>query len=196
MNQIQRIQENPLKKWPILFNWSANFRVLALTMICLASTPAFSTIAQMLPTPQGPVVLTITGKIKAYNKLTDTDQKVAEFDIAMLEDIGLHETSTRTPWTEGITKFSGVRLDVLLRYVGADTNKLQAFAYDGYHSTLQDLDFEKYPVIVATRRDNKPMSVRNLGPLWIIFPFDDYPELISEKNNANCVWQLRALEVL
>jgi hypothetical protein len=38
--------------------------------------------------------------------------------------------------------------------------------------------------------------VRDQGPLWIMFPFDDKPELKSELIYSQSVWQLRKMTFL
>lgn len=41
-------------------------------------------------------------------------------------------------------------------------------------------DFEKLNVILAYRRDGKAMPVRDKGPLWIMYPFDDNPAIKTD----------------
>ena len=146
--------------------------------------------AQELDVPSGEILLKISGKITNTN--SDTG---AEFDLDMLERLGVTSITTNTPWTDHPTVFEGVRLDVLLNYVGAESNSFRATAFDNYWFDVADIDFANYPIIVAYKRDGKYMTARNLGPLWIMFPFDDHPELLTEANKAACVWQLNALIV-
>ena len=49
--------------------------------------------------------------------------------------------------------------------------------------------------VLATRLDDKPMPVREKGPLFIIYPFDESEELRSERYYSRSAWQLRTLEV-
>ncbi len=39
------------------------------------------------------------------------------------------------------------------------------------------------------------MSVREKGPLVIIYPFDDKPELRDAVHYSRAIWQLRSLEL-
>jgi hypothetical protein len=50
--------------------------------------------------------------------------------------------------------------------------------------------------ILAYRMNGAELSVRDKGPLWIMFPFDDKPELKSELIYSQSVWQLRKMTFL
>lgn len=143
-----------------------------------------------LATPQNEVLLTISGNIEHTNS-----DRGAEFDLEMLESLEATTITTETPWTEAETSFTGVRLSVLLKIVGARSSSFRAIAFDDYWYDVVDVDFDEYPVIVAYKRDSDYMSTRNLGPLWIMFPFDDYRTLLTETNKASCVWHLTSLIV-
>ena len=38
------------------------------------------------------------------------------------------------------------------------------------------------------------MSVRDKGPLWVMYPFSDAPALKTETNYSRCIWQLNRLQ--
>jgi hypothetical protein len=52
-----------------------------------------------------------------------------------------------------------------------------------------------YDVILAVLRDGEVMSVRDKGPIWVIYPMDDYPELQDDVFNGRLVWQLKSISV-
>lgn len=147
--------------------------------------------AAELPAPTGNVLLQVTGNIEHTN-----DGDTANLDLAMLEALPQFSFTTHTPWTDGPMKFTGVRIHDLLNYIGAGSTDFRASASDKYWDELRDMDFENIPAIVAYMRDDKYMRLRDLGPLWIMFPFDEYPELDNEKFKRACVWQLIGIEVL
>jgi hypothetical protein len=39
------------------------------------------------------------------------------------------------------------------------------------------------------------LRVRTKGPLWVIYPWNDYSELQSESYYSRSIWQLRSLNV-
>lgn len=166
---------------------SAIAKIATLTIVVLLSGKA---LAEKLPTPQGPVVLTISGKINNHNN-GDT----AEFDIAMLEQLGTTTFTTNTPWIDEPAEFTGVRINALLAYVGAEGSDFRATALDKYWFDLKNTDFDAIPVIIAYKKNGKLLRVRDLGPLWIMFPFDDFPKSHNETNINACVWQLLKIDV-
>lgn len=161
-------------------------RYLLLILLLLAG----SALADELSIPKGEILLTISGNIAFTNS-----ENGAEFDREMLEQLGTTTITTDSPWTDAATKFTGVNINVLLKAVGAQSSAIRAIAADDYWYDIEEIDFEKYPVVLAYKRDDQYMSARNLGPLWIMFPFDDFPELLTEVNKASCVWQLTELVV-
>ena len=52
-----------------------------------------------------------------------------------------------------------------------------------------------YDVILAVLRDGEPMSVRDKGPIWVIYPMDDHAELRDDSFNGRLVWQLKNIAV-
>jgi hypothetical protein len=119
----------------------------------------------------------------------------ARFDREALQSLPQHEIRTSTPWTDGISAFEGPLLCGLLDLVGAEGTVLNARALNDYAIEIPIEDCERYPVILALERDGKPLSRRDMGPVWIVYPRDDYPELQLETINARWVWQLIELEV-
>lgn len=165
---------------------------LALSAARLLLVISFSSgaFAGSLPGPQGAVVLTVTGKI------TDTTGRgVAEFDMATLEALPGRVTEAETPWAKGKTKFEGPLGSALLDRVGAIGTSLHVVALNDYAVDVPVEDFRKWPVILATRKDGQPMSVRDKGPIFVIYPFDLDRALYNEKIFSQSVWQVKSIEV-
>ena len=135
-------------------------------------------------------VLTISGHIKPPG----SGDSIA-FDMAALESVGLDGFETATPWYSGPTRFDGVRMSRLMQLVGATGNRVTAVALNDYTTDLPFSDFEKYGVILATRRDGAYMPVRDKGPLFIVYPYDSAPELKAQKYYSRSAWQVTQLIV-
>ena len=167
----------------------STFRLVlaAMVMIVVASELQAD---ESLPTPRGKVILEITGAIAK----TNSEQK-AQFDHEMLEAIGFSKLSTSTPWTEGVPVFSGVEMSKLLDYVGAAGDTVLAVALNDYKVEIPISQFRDYPIVLASTMDGKRMSVRDKGPLWIIYPRDHYEELMGKEYHGYWIWQLKALQV-
>ncbi len=161
---------------------------LLLVFAWLACGPAMS---QSLVAPKDTPILTITGKIQHSNV-----QGSAVFDKAMLEALGEESFVTSSPWYSNPQKFSGVSLEKLLQHAGANAPANKATALNNYTVTSPRSDFSKYHVITAMKLNGQPMSVREKGPLFVIYPFDTDPELASAGFYARSLWQLASLEVM
>lgn len=165
--------------------WGIIGKTGAIAALCLA--PA---LGNALDAPTGEVVLTITGNITEKN---NGDQ--ADFDIAMLEALGVQTFETGTNWTEGTSTFSGPTLHTVLKAVGAGSTKMSATALNDY--TIQmDAGTDDFPgPVIATKLDGAEMSVRTKGPLWLVYPYDLDEKFQNEVIFSNSIWQLRSIEV-
>jgi hypothetical protein len=140
--------------------------------------------------PQGDPILSITGTITSTNS-----PGAALFDREMLEALGTETIITKTPWFDGETEFTGVRVDELLRLVGAEGKTVTAVALNDYVTTIPIGDFAQYKVILALKRDGRYMSIRDKGPLFIIYPFDTDPALRAQTYFGRAAWQVAKLIV-
>jgi len=160
-------------------------------VLCALALGAVVAPAHALDAPTGPVVLTISGDIDVHN----TPDGSATFDMAMLERLPQRSFATKTPWYPTPHKFTGVPLRELLASVGARGKLLKAVALNDYRVDIPVDDALRQDMMVAYLLDDKPMLVRDKGPLVLIFPFDLRPELRSAINYSRAAWQLKALEL-
>ncbi|MBB4120629.1 oxidoreductase [Martelella radicis] len=166
-------------------------RQLLLLSAAISFLFAASVSAEGLPVPEGNVILTVSGKIGVANSADAT----ASFDLAMLDAMPQTSFETATIWTEGVARYSGVELAVLLDAVDADGSQLLMTALNDYAIELPARDAVPGGPILATRVDGKPLSVRDKGPIWVIYPFDDKPAYKTEVVYSRSIWQLKSIEV-
>ncbi len=164
--------------------------VAATTGIANALGTARSAHAAALAKPQGKVVLKMTGRITETNA-----EGAAEFDIPMLEAIGMKSFTTTTPWYSGPVTFEGVPMAALLDRVGATGETVTARALNDYSTDIPIEDFRKYNVILALKRDGTYMPVKDKGPLFIVYPYDSEPELKHQRYYSRSAWQVATLTV-
>lgn len=172
---------------------SNNFRpfTLAIAMLAIWVAGTGGLMAAPLIAPTGEVVLTVSGEISNVN--TDTGQAV--FDLEQLRALPTVRFSTSTIWTEGDHDFAGVPLRVLLETVGGDGALLKVSAINDYTVEIPTSDLgEDYPII-AYEMDGGEMSVRNKGPLWVVFPYDLSPNYRTEVIYSQSIWQLVSINV-
>lgn len=146
--------------------------------------------ALALDPPKGPVVLTVSGAIANLN-----GPNGAEFDMEMLKALEQKTTTSATPWTEGTVTFDGPLGRALLDAVGATGETMKVIALNDYSADVPVADFRQHDVILATRMDGKEMSVRDKGPLFMIYPFDKEPDLYTEVYFNRSVWQISKIEI-
>jgi len=142
------------------------------------------------------IVLTIQGKLDNQTQTDGQKNDVIELNLDSLTKLKATTFTTDQPWTNEPREYTGVRIDTLLKHIGASSAEFEALASNDYQFTLTDIDFEKYPIIIAYKIDGEFLDYRKLGPLLIVFPFNDYPELLTEKNKAASVWQLTEIRIL
>ncbi|MBD3679867.1 MAG: oxidoreductase [Rhodobacteraceae bacterium] len=147
--------------------------------------------ASDLPMPEGEVVLTVSGNIATAN---DGDR--ALFDLSMLQGMGATRISTSTIWTDGVQSFTGVPLYILLEELGVTGGTLRATAINDYTVEIPVTDVGETFPIIAYLRNSEVMSIRDKGPLWIVYPYDLSPEYRTETSYAQSIWQLDRIEVV
>lgn len=158
-----------------------------LAVICLPSTSA-----NALDAPTGEVILTVTGADLEHTNAGAT----AQFDLAMLEKLVGRTGTMETPWTKGNVTFSGPLLKAVLEAAGAEGKSLRVKALNDYAADVPMDDATKIDTILATRMDGETMSIRDKGPLFLIYPFDVDRSLYNEKYFSRSVWQIKEIEVI
>lgn len=158
---------------------------LVLTVLC------FPICAFALDQPKGDVVLTVSAHQLGHPNINGT----AQFDLPMLEALAGRTAEMETPWTEGKVKFSGPLLRSILEAAGAHGSQLKVIALNDYSANVPMEDAAKLDTILATRMNGNTMSVRDKGPLFLIYPFDKDGSLFNEKYFSRSVWQIKSIEV-
>lgn len=158
-----------------------------LMLLGLVALPAM---AGTLSVPKGKVILRVTGNITTRNA-----PDAAEFDAQMLEQLGLVELVTRTPWTEGEVRFSGISPKALLGAVGASGQFVDAIALNDYRVEIPMQDVDQLGPLLATRVDGRPLRVRDKGPLWFVYPWSERPDLDTIEYHSRSIWQIKTLVV-
>ena len=141
--------------------------------------------AQSLPAPEGEPLLTVTGNIGLTNQ-----GDAAVFDQTMLEAMDPVIITTSTIWTEGVQTFTGVPLAQLVELLGAQGEVMMATAINDYTVEIPREDWVENGPVVAFLNNGEPMSIRDKGPLWIIYPYDDNPDYQTEVIYSRSIWQL------
>jgi hypothetical protein len=165
--------------------WMRLSRTFALAFAGILAVAA--PFAAVPPAASSDAILTITASRPAA--------VTVDLDLATLEQLPHHTITTSTPWTDGVSSYEGVLIRDLLHKLGLGGATVKLTALNDYAITIPAADFDKYDVVLAYSRDGQPMPVRDKGPLWVVYPLDDHPELKNEETHSKMIWQVRRLDV-
>lgn len=146
--------------------------------------------ADPLPLPQGPVILTVSGDISVSNS-----PEGAQFDLAMLEALGTEEFETTTIWTDGPQVFRGVPLHRLIETLQAEGAVIAASALNDYMVEIPLTDAVEGGPILAFEQNGEELSVRDKGPLWVVYPYDAVTAYQTEVIYTRSIWQVKQMEI-
>lgn len=130
----------------------------------------------------GQVILTIAGKVSKTNRPAFSEfedgflnyqeksfEAAAEFDLAMLESIGMHKVKiSLDAWSSDFT-FEGPWLKDVLAAAGAEGRDIAIVALDGFASEISAQDIAAFDWLVGVKRDGRYLSIGQRGPLWVVY---------------------------
>lgn len=122
--------------------------------------------------------------------------KVISLDEAALAALPQTEFKTATPWTTGTHSYRGPTLASVLSSQGIQASLLEVSALNGYQQQLDLALFEQVPLTLVRYEDDKPLTRRNKGPLWLLMPFSAHPDLDVPVIHSCMVWQVIRIEVI
>lgn len=170
-----------------IYRLPVSIGLLAVGILC-ATIPASAD--SDLPAPNGDIMLTVVGSIQKTNAGTE-----ARFDLDMLHALGYRILRTSTPWTDGTHEFGGVLMKDLLAAVGAEGKTVVAETLNDKGYRVDISDFLDYPVLLATSVDGEPLRIRDKGPLWIVYPRDEFSDLWKEPTERRTMWHITRLSI-
>jgi hypothetical protein len=147
--------------------------------------------AEDLQVLTGPVILTISGDLDL-----EDDGDTVVFDRAALTALPATTFETSTVWTDGVSSFTGVSLQNLALEIGVNDGRFLATAINDYTVEIPMSDAVEGGPIIAYLMDGNEMSIRDKGPLWVIYPYDSDADFRSEVIFSRSIWQLDRLEIL
>ena len=133
--------------------------------------------------------LTVGGNVN--KALVTGGKKDIVFTRAQFDALPQATVTTTTSWQKGPHVFKGPLMRDLQKAVGGSGPELDAYAVDDYMQKIPTADFTKYDVILASTMDGKPLPLEHYGPLWVIYPRDQFPqELKNPMTDGKFVWQV------
>lgn len=162
----------------------------------------------------GPVLLTVTGALAKPNRPPFD----ATSDLLMSKQGVSFKTAHAFTWADLVAlpaktiaptleydgkphRLRGPLLTEVLQLAGAratDATELTLRAIDGYAPSFTWREARAHAFIVATHRDDQPLALGGLGPLWAMFDADRFADVAAKplaQRFANCPWGLYHIEV-
>lgn len=146
---------------------------------------ALSARADDFAAPTGEVLLTLSGNLAQTNV-----EGTLQLDQAMLESLPQTEFTTSTTWTSGTPTFKGVLLTDLIAAVGATGGTVTLQAVNDYAITMPLADVGPDAPLLAYLMDGQTMSLRDKGPVWMVYPYDSNEKFRTEETYSRSIWQL------
>lgn len=163
-------------------------RALALTL-ALTAAPFGAARAEEFAAPTGDVLLTVTGKIATTNA-----EGQLSLDAAQLAALPQTSFTTTTTWTDGPQTFQGVLLKDLIAASGATGKAITLTAANDYSITMPIDDVAPDGPLLAYLMNGKPMSLRDKGPVWMVYPYDTNETYRTEEIYSRSIWQLTTID--
>ncbi|NHZ99073.1 molybdopterin-dependent oxidoreductase [Massilia sp. CCM 8734] len=137
----------------------------------------------------GSPVLEIRGNIAAQpNSL-----KVYTLSANQLLAMPQSSITTATTWTP-VSKFTGVKMEEIMRLTGAKGEYAHVYALDDYSVRIPVADFKRYGVVLAHSMNGRPLESNRFGPYFLIYPKDKHSkELNTPTSEAKFVWQVNRI---
>ncbi len=125
------------------------------------------------------------------------DKREITLDEAALAALPQVEFETATPWTLGTHRYRGPTLKSVLAAQQVDSaSAIDVAALNGYQQRVDLSLFAKAPLTLVRYQDDKPLTRRNKGPLWLLVPLSAHPDMDVSAIHNNMVWQVIRIEVV
>lgn len=114
-----------------------------------------------------------------------------QYTLRDLEALPQTERRSMLPDESQVYGWQGVRLSTLL--AGFDrgaARRLRVEALNDYSALIPLSDLDAFDPILAYRRDGQAIGIAERGPLFVIYPMLDHPELRTQVYFNRTVWQV------
>lgn len=105
------------------------------------------------------------------------------------------EFRTGTIWTSDVDSYAGPSLAAVLDAAEMPHDDLRIYAINDYNVEFPADRISADAPVLAVQVNGNPFSIREKGPIWLLFPFDDDDNYRTEDHFALSVWQLQQIDV-
>ena len=97
---------------------------------------------------------------------------------------------TENEFIDGVGEFSGPLARDVIALISRELETVLLTAINDYAVPVPVSDFMEYDVIFALTQDGEAFSIRDKGPIWVIYPMSENVELQDRIYNDRLIWQL------
>lgn len=162
----------------LAFAWS-KLALVALICVSLQSAPTLSASGEMILTlSRGPE------DVETLQLTSDDLAGLPQVLIVTMHDFTDEPVSYRGPLAR----------DVIELLALGDAEMLRFTAANDYYVDIPTADFHDYDAILAMEADGVRLARREKGPLWLMYPISDNPELADGHYMHRLIWQVVRIE--
>ena len=131
-------------------------------------------------------------------QLIATDRTITlDLSLESLEALPQTTVVTENEFANGKVAYRGPLMRDVLAQLGLDdVAEVRLVAANDYFVDIPTEDFRAYDAILAMEADGKRLSRREKGPLWLMYPISDHPELNDRIYQRRLIWQVVRIEAL
>jgi hypothetical protein len=120
---------------------------------------------------------------------------VLELSLEQLAAMPQTIVATENEFSDGVVSYRGPLVRDVLAHLGLDkVDQVRFVAANDYYVDIPTSDFRDFDAILAMEADGKQLSRREKGPLWLMYPITDHPELRDPIYLRRLIWQVVRIE--
>jgi len=131
--------------------------------------------------------------------LTGDVQSAAPSSVTIedLEKLPLTEYNAFDPFKKQRINFTGVLLrDIVREYGAAGVDRVQVKAIDQYIADFIRDEWARIDILLATRMDGKPITIKQNGPVRIVLPDDTARDMGHDVFIAKWIWFVKSIQFI
>ena len=138
----------------------------------------------------------LAGAILTVVNSSVSSDEAKEFSRDELTEMTQVSYRTTTEWTDGAPEFTGPLARDVIEAVGVGEATIAVMtAANDYAIEIPIEELMRYDVILAMSVDGKRLSLRDKGPIWVMYPRDQHAELQDPVYNGRLIWQMVRIEL-
>lgn len=114
---------------------------------------------------------------------------------AQLQALPQHELTEQPTNFPNPGKFRGPLLADVLKLAGAEGKDVKVTALDEYQVAITADEMAQHQPILSLELDGTTLIGHDFGPYWVMWPFQEKPEINNDTFQSKAIWQVMKIEV-